>query len=275
MENLIIILIIVIGLLLLLVIDRIIIKKMLKKEAEADSLDFVLRPPFWMRTLALIWVAIGVFIMAIAIRSYMLEFALIILGFTFLGTKPLRKKIVVKGNKAVIHKFLRKVKLAFEDISEVMMDQYAHTEVIFDNDIAEVMKGRYFEVKCYDAGGKRKLKFTSDWICSFSMMQRLFDLGTLPWLYTKKDDKDRKNLIKLMDFFMEHDLTTWYSFSKRKASKIGFKLFRDDLTDEGQYLFTSGAVLKWTDFAYHGGDVSDFSLLQEALVEYDIKGEKE
>ena len=72
-----------------------------------------------------------------------------------------------------------------------------------------------------------------------------------------------------MDFFINNNLTTWYSFSKREAAKVGFKLHKDDLTDEGKYLFTSGAVIKWADFAYQGGDISDFSLLKDALVEYE------
>jgi len=268
----------IILLVLLLSIEKVRrnIKKLQKNKPEIDKLDFVMRPPNWVRICGLIWIAIGIFVMALAIRNYFLGFALAILGFTILGIKPLRKKIVVQGNRVLVQRFFRKDKLTFDDISEIMIDQYAYTELIFDNDIAEVMKGRYSEVKCFNFKGKKKLKFTSDWSHFHLMMQLLFDLGILPWLYTRKNKKDRKNLIKLMIFFIDNDLTTWYSFNKRKASEVGFKLYRDDLTDEGQYLFTSGAVLKWYNFAHNGGDVSDFSLLQDTLVEYErLQGKQE
>jgi len=252
------------------------IKKLQKIRPEVDKLDFVMRPPNWVRIFGLFYIAIGIFIMVLAISNHLLGLTLSTLGFTIVGTKPLLKKIVVQGNRVVVHRFFRKVRLTFDDISEVMIDQYAYTELIFDNDIAEMMKGRYSEVKCFTFEGKKKLKFTSDWRHFLLMMQLLFDLGMLPWLYTRKNKKDRKNLVKLMSFFIDNDLTTWYSFNKRKALEVGFKLYRDDLTAEGQYLFTSGAVLKWADFAQNGGDVSDFSLLQDTLVEYErLKGKKE
>ena len=262
-------LLILLGLLILLLIDRIKIKKLKKNATEVDKLDFVMRPPSWKRTLGLIWIAIGIFIIVMAIRHNLLIFALITLGFTVLGVQPLRKKIVVQGNTIVLHSVFKKDELIFDDISEVVIDQNSYTEMIFDNDIAEVMRGRYAEVSCYNIHGQAELKFTSDWFFFHLMMQRLFDLGILPLLYTKNNKKDRRNLIKLMDFFIDNDLTTWYSFNKKEAAKIGFKLYKDDLTDEGKHLFTSGAVLKWTEFAYQGGDVSDFSLLKNALAEYE------
>jgi len=266
MENLI---FLFIGSVVLLLIDRVIIVRKLRKiESEMDEHDFVMRPPKWMRTLGLIWVAIGVFVIVMAVRESLLVLGFILFVFTVLGTKPLRKKIVIQGNTAVIHKFFRKVKFTFDDIAEVMTDHKKAT--IFD-EVAKVIRNQYTEVKFYNFNGKKRLMFTSDWFGFRLMMQRLFNSGKIPWLETNENKSDRQNLSEFMTFLIDFDLTNWYSFSKRKAVKVGFKLHKHDLTDKGQYLFTSGAVVRWAEFVNQGGDISDFSLLNDALVEYESK----
>jgi len=256
------------GIWLLLLIDIILLKKLHKIDSEMDEFDFVMRPPQWKRMLGLIWIAIGVFVIIIAVRDSLLEIyiGLILLGLTALGVKPFLTKIVVQGNVIIIHRFFRKVQVTFHRISKVKMEASVKC---YNNPM-----NQYVEVKCYSKSKKKskstkKLNFTSDWYGFHLMMQRLFDLGILPWLETSRNKKDRKKMTLLMNFLIEHDLTGWYSFNKKEAVKFGFRLHDYDLTKEGQYLFTSGAVDKWIDFVYQGGDVSDFSLLKDAMIEYE------
>ena len=262
------------GLGLLLLGDKILVTKFHKTESQMDEFDFTMRPPQWMRSIGLVWIAVGIFVMVIAFRDSLILFGFILLGFTALGMRPLRMKIVVRDSLIIVHKFFSVNRFTFNEISEVMMDQYDYADVIFSG-ISEELKYQFTDVICYNVHGKKKMKFAYDWSGFLLMIQRLFDIGILPWIETNRNKKDRQNLIVLMDFFIEHDLTTWYSFNKREAIQVGFKLYKYDLTDEGQYLFTSNAVLKWIDFVYNGGNIYDFSLLDKGLLEYGELAEKE
>ena len=254
----------VFGIGLLLLLDRIMVWRLHKIEANMNEFNFVMRPPKWMRSLGLIWIAIGVFVIIITVRDSLLGLGLgfALIGITALGMKPFSIKIVVQGKIIIFHRFFRKIKFSFNRITNATMSANIKCyNIIID---------QYVEVKCYSKIKKKnntkKLKFTSDWFGFNLMMQRLFDLGILPWLETNENKKDRMKLTALMDFLIKHNLTTWYSFNKKEALKYGFKLHFDDLTKEGEYLFMSGAVARWVDFAYQGGDVSDFSLLKDALI---------
>jgi len=259
-----------VGIGLLLLIDRIMIWRLHKIETSMDEFNFVMRPPKWMRSLGLIWIAIGVFVIVISVNDSLLGLGLgfALVGITILGTKPFRIKIVVQGKMIVFHRFFRKNKFSFNRITNATMNAKIKCY--------SITLAQYVEVSCVIKVGKKKttkkLKFTSDWFGFKFMIQRLFDLGILPWLETNENKKDRMKLIALMDYLIEHDLTTWYSFNKKEALKYGFKLHFDDLTKEGEYLFMSGAVARWVDFAYQGGDVSNFSILKDAL---GIKEKKE
>ena len=250
-----------------LLIDKWLVKKLHKSESEMNELDFVMRPPKWMRVLGLVWVATGLFVTVITFRDSLIVFGFILLGFTALGVRQLFMKIVIKDDVIKSHKFFGN-KFTFNEISEVIAEQYVYADVIFDK-VSEVMLDQFYEVKCYNVRGRKKLKFDCEWSGFLLMIGRLFSLGILPWFETNRNKKDRENFTLLMNFMIKHDLTTWYSFNKKEAIKTGFKLYKYDLTKKGQYLFTSGAVIKWADFVFQGGSVSDFSLLEEALAEYE------
>lgn len=255
------------GLGALALIDRWLVKKLHKSESEMTQLDFEMRPPKWIRMLNLIWVGVGIYVTVIAVIDSLIIFSFILLGFTALGARLLWMKIIVKDNMIKTSKLLWN-SFTFDELSGVMAEQYPYADVIFDK-VTEAMLDQFYEVKCYNKRGRKKLKFDSEWSGFLLMMNRLFDLGILPWLETNRKNKDRKNLAALMDFLIENDLTNWYSFNKKEAIDVGFKLYKHDLTEKGQYLFTSGAVIRWGDYVNLGGRVSNFSLLEDAMAKYE------
>ena len=43
---------------------------------------------------------------------------------------------------------------------------------------------------------------------------------------------------------------------------------KDDLTEAGQYLFTSGAIYKWFEYTDKSGNTDNFKRLEKVLAEY-------
>lgn len=50
--------------------------------------------------------------------------------------------------------------------------------------------------------------------------------------------------------------------------KEDLEIYKNDLTEEGQYLFTSGAVYKWLAYTDGGKKVENYKHLEKALSEY-------
>lgn len=77
----------------------------------------------------------------------------------------------------------------------------------------------------------------------------------------------------LMNFFIKNSLLKVYPLNENGIIKDDLRIYKNDLTEEGQYLFTSGAVYKWLDYTDRGGKIENFKHLEKALGEYEICNE--
>jgi len=73
----------------------------------------------------------------------------------------------------------------------------------------------------------------------------------------------------LVKFLFDKSILKAYPLNEKGAIKEDLIIFKDDLTEAGQYLFTSGAIYKWLDYADKGGDINNFKRLEKALVKYE------
>ena len=60
-----------------------------------------------------------------------------------------------------------------------------------------------------------------------------------------------------------------YPLNENGIIKEDLIIYEDDLTEAGQYLFTSGAIYKWLGYTDKGGKTDNFKRLDKALAEYE------
>ena len=245
-------------------------KKMNKIESELNENDFVMRPMKWIRVSGFLVGAIAlgfaalVFIYTLISENLGMAIGMVAIFvlpsvipiLLVIAIPPFRNKIIIKENIITHYRFLRKiVQLTFDDIQTVRFDEAGDT--------------RYYDIN------DKEIRLGSPlWIGYGLLIKRLIYLGKLP-LYlppslfkNKKQNKEYLNILtSLMKFLVEHDLVIWCSFDENRLIENDFKLYYADLTKKGQQLYKSEVMDKWIDFALKGGDITDFSLLQNGLME--------
>lgn len=77
-----------------------------------------------------------------------------------------------------------------------------------------------------------------------------------------------KQCTSLMDFFTRNSLLKINPYKENGLIKDDLEIYKDDLTEAGQYLFTSGAVYKWLAYIDRGGKIENYKHLEKALREY-------
>ena len=73
----------------------------------------------------------------------------------------------------------------------------------------------------------------------------------------------------LMNFLIKNSLLKVYPFNENGIIKDDLEIYKNDLTEAGQYLFTSGAVYKWLAYTDRGGKIENYKHLEKALREYE------
>lgn len=84
-----------------------------------------------------------------------------------------------------------------------------------------------------------------------------------------------KQCTSLMNFFVKNSLLTVYPLNENGIMKDNLEIYKNDLTEAGQYLFTSGAVYKWLAYTDGGRKVENYKHLEKALSEYKMHNQKE
>lgn len=94
----------------------------------------------------------------------------------------------------------------------------------------------------------------------------------LPFLNASKSRTYRESVTKqctsLMKFFIENSLVKIYPLDENGIIKSDLVIFKNDFTEEGQYLFKSGAVFKWLGYTDNGGRLDYYKHLEKALEKY-------
>jgi len=104
------------------------------------------------------------------------------------------------------------------------------------------------------------IKITNKW----------YDFASI--LAASKNKSYKEQVIKastsLMNFLIEKSLLKIDPFGEDRMIKKDLIIFKDDLTEAGQFLFTSGALYKWLDYTDRSGKLDNFKHLEKALKEY-------
>lgn len=77
----------------------------------------------------------------------------------------------------------------------------------------------------------------------------------------------------LMEFFVKNSLLKINPLNENGIIRADLKIYKNDLTGAGQFLFTSGAVYKWLNYTDRGGKIENFRHLEKALREYETCNE--
>jgi len=242
-----------------------------------DKNNFAIKLVLWLRIFGfvsgMIWIgfAIAIFISImtgnfdvisiIVMVVALLLFTILIVWFLWM---PLRLKIIVKDNMIIYHKSRKKVvQIAFDEISKATTGEY---------------QGDGY-VNCYDKDGKMIFTFSGYWTDHYLLIQQLIYSGKIPefetpdFLRNGSNEKQLKKFLHiataLMTFLIEQDLTSWCFLDENGLVEADFKLFHNELTAEGQYLFASGVVDKWINSAQRQRGTLNFNLLKDALMEFE------
>lgn len=93
-----------------------------------------------------------------------------------------------------------------------------------------------------------------------------------PILNASKNRSYRESVTRkctsFMNFFVKNSLLTIYPFDENGIIRDDLEICKNDLTEAGQYLFTSGAVYKWLAYVDRGGKIENYKHLEKALAEY-------
>lgn len=72
----------------------------------------------------------------------------------------------------------------------------------------------------------------------------------------------------LMNFFVKNSLLKINPFDENGIIREDLEIHKNEFTEEGLYLITSEAVLKWLDYTDNGGKLENYKHLEKALAEY-------
>jgi len=96
-----------------------------------------------------------------------------------------------------------------------------------------------------------------------------------PIIAASKNKGYRESVTKtntsLMKFFVKNSLIKIDPFNESGIIRDDLEIFKNDLTKEGQYLFTSNAVYKWLNYIDRGGKIDNYSHLEKALNESKLR----
>jgi len=94
-----------------------------------------------------------------------------------------------------------------------------------------------------------------------------------PILLASKSRSYRESVTKqcasLVTFLFEKSILKINPLDDNGVIKRDLTILKDDLTEAGQYLFTSGAIYKWLEFTDNGGKIDNFKRLEKALFEFE------
>lgn len=79
----------------------------------------------------------------------------------------------------------------------------------------------------------------------------------------------------LMNFFVKNSLLKVDPFDENGIIREDLEIYKNELTEMGQYLFTSGAVYKWLAYTDGGKKIENYKQLEKALTEYKKNNQEE
>jgi len=250
-------------------------KKVYEIESEMDENDFVMKLVSGDFVNGISWIGVWVgsaVVMLVAIRLFVrptgtiitdialyLIYVMIFLIFIWLVWLILmsrRQKIVVKDDTITHYKSQRKIaEISFDEISKAKNG---------------MSKDRVY-MNFYGMDDEIIFTFYDNWIGEGVLLRRLILSGKTPFFRIpphlknapikneEEIEKRLNDLTTLMNFLIEEDLTTWYSFNENGLVEIDFELYYHDLTAKGQRLFTPNVINKLVNPSPDDEEISEIS----------------